>query len=50
MKNICLAAALALAALVSACPKVHREPTIPEPPPGCERGRTTCHELSLIHI
>lgn len=34
---------LALLALLVACPKVHREPTLPEPPPGCEQGRTLCH-------
>lgn len=39
--SVCLAL-LALVAL-AACPQVHREPTLPEPPPGCEQGRTTCH-------
>lgn len=39
-----VAVALVAVACLLACPKVHREPTIPEPPPGCERGLTTCHE------
>lgn len=42
-RHLAAAALLAVACLL-ACPKVHREPTIPEPPEGCERGRTLCHE------
>lgn len=43
--TLCLALfALLNVAVLAACPKVHREPTLPEPPPGCEQGRTTCHE------
>jgi hypothetical protein len=34
---------LLLVALV-ACPQVHREPTLPPPPPGCEQGRSVCHQ------
>ena len=40
--SLCLAL-LTIVALLAACPKVHREPTLPEPPPGCEQGRTLCH-------
>lgn len=41
--HVCFALSL-LFVLLAACPKVHHEPTVPEPPPGCTQGDTTCHE------
>lgn len=36
--------ALALGAVLSGCPKVIREPSLPPPPDGCVAGTTLCHE------
>lgn len=46
MMGICLAviAACGVGAVLSGCPRVIREPSLPPPPDGCDAGATLCHQ------